>query len=232
MRQLIQRKTPAPLLEFSVKLRDTVRSKQIAPPPAETSTDLVGYETLVEFIQSNNVLSADGDFVEIGTFLGGGAYKLSKFLQNSKSSKQLYVLDIFDPGFDATTNLGGNSMASLYSNVLKSYRGKTQWQIFSEVTRDCKNIIVIKADSKKTQIPSKSLCFCFIDGNHDPEYVQNDFYLIWNKLSAGGTVAFHDYEWDLPQTTAKINELINRHASEIDRVSHDKNKHILFVVKR
>lgn len=214
-----------PVLRMLVNLRDKIR-------PATVSTDLVGYETLIDFIHSHSILSVDGDLVEVGTFLGGGAYKLSKFLEKERSSKKLYVIDIFDPTFDWTKNTDGNAMATLYLDTLKAYRGKTQWEVFLKVTKGCNNIVPLKGDSKNIEIPSKSLCFGFIDGCHDPEWVENDFYLIWNRLSPNGAVAFHDYEWDLPQTTAKINELLNRHAPAIDTTSHDKNKHVLFVVKK
>ena len=63
-------------------------------------TDLVGYETLIEFIIDKNILSLEGDFVEIGTFLGGGALKLSQFLKKHSAVKSLYVIDVFDLDFD------------------------------------------------------------------------------------------------------------------------------------
>jgi len=91
---------------------------------------------------------------------------------------------------------------------------------------------VIKGDSKLAEIPSDHLSFGFIDGNHDPEYVESDFYLIWNKLSPAGAVAFHDYEWDLPQTTARIKALTVRHAAQICTTEFDPDGHILFVVRK
>jgi hypothetical protein len=199
--------------------------------PSERGTDLVGYEVILDFIKQHQLLELEGDVVEIGTFLGGGAYKLAKFLEKNETSKKLFVVDIFNPNFDWTTNEHGNSMAEIYIDLLKKFRGKTQWEVFCEVTKKCKNIHNIKGDSKKIEIPSSQLCFGFIDGNHNPDYVENDFYLIWNKLSSQGAVAFHDYEWDLPQSTEKINELVKRHHSEIRNLYHKKDSHILFVVK-
>ncbi len=170
--------------------------------------------------------------VEIGTFLGGGAYKLSRLLEGTGSSKKLYVLDVFDPNFDWTTNTCGDTMKTLYLNALKNYGGKSQLEIFLEVTKECKNIIVLRDDSKDVKIPTESICFGFVDGNHAPEYVENDFYLIWSKLTPKGAVAFHDYEGDLPEVTAKITELVNRHSLEIQKTHHDKDKNILFIIKK
>jgi predicted O-methyltransferase YrrM len=200
--------------------------------PQKRGTDLVGYEVILDFIKQHHLLDEEGDMVEIGSFLGGGAYKLATFLEKNKSLKKLFVVDIFDPNFDWTTNNDGKAMAILYLDLLKEFQGRTQWEVFSEVTKECKNIHCLKGDSKKIEIPSTRLCFGFIDGDHSPDYVENDFYLIWTKLTSLGVVAFHDYEWDLPQTTAKIKELVNRHDSEIGSVYHNKDSHTLFVVKK
>jgi Methyltransferase domain len=59
---------------------------------------------------------------------------------------------------------------------------KSQGEIFDRNTSFAKNIV--PADTK--------LCFSFIDGNHDPEYVKSDFSLAWGSTVPGGIVAFHD----------------------------------------
>ncbi len=204
-----------------------VKKLKNAPP----SIDWVGYETLIEFIEQNNILSVPGDLVEIGTFLGGGAHKLSNHLKTKHSNKTLYVIDVFDPNFDVTTNTDGLTMSSLYAEQLKEFKGKSQLEIFQRETRKCKNIKVLKGDSKYQTIPAERLCFGFIDGNHDPEYVENDFYIVWNKLSSGGAVGFHDYGGDLPQVTAKIDSLIAKHADEIKKTLSAQNQSLMFVQK-
>lgn len=205
----------------------------MSPSTPLPGTDCVGYETLIDFIVSNDILSVYGDLIEIGTFLGGGAYKLSRFLEReTKSSKRLYVIDVFDPNFDWTTDTVGIAMATYYHRILGAFESQSQWEVFREVTKECNNIVVLRGDSKDIEIPTNSLCFGFIDGNHDPEYVENDFYLIWSILSSNGGVAFHDYENKLPQVTAKINELVSRHVPEISETYHDENKHILFLIKK
>ncbi|MGZ4881073.1 MAG: class I SAM-dependent methyltransferase [Halobacteriota archaeon] len=198
-------------------------------PP--THADLVGYETLIQFMKKNKTLSANGDLVEIGTFLGGGAYKLSKFLDKEQCQKKLYVVDVFDPGFDLTKATSGLSMSTIYNHILKGFEGKSQWQIFCDITKDLRNIVTIKSDSTRVILPCKELCFGFIDGNHDPKYVESDFYLIWDKLSPNGVIAFHDYEFDLPQTTSKIKQLVSSHLKDIRSMHHNKKKHILFISK-
>lgn len=197
-----------------------------------TSTDWVGYEVLIDFILSHGLLAIEGDMVEIGTFLGGGAYKLSMLLTDRAPHKRLYVVDVFDPAVDSTANTNGDAMSSLYKHALMAYPGKTQWDVFCEVTRACKNIEVIVADSRTVSFDDKLFCFGFIDGNHQPDYVESDFHLVWNCLVPGGSVAFHDYGWDLPGVTTMIDGLVARHSNEILLTHHNESTHVLFVVKR
>ena len=73
-------------------------------------------------------------------------------------------------------------MRENYQKILKEFAGKTQVEIFSETIRGCKNIVVLKGDSKNIVIPTDKICFGFIDGNHFSSYVESDFYLIWDRL--------------------------------------------------
>lgn len=180
------------------------------PPP--TGTDLVGYEILIDEIRKHKINYIEGDFVEIGSFMGGGTYKLSKYLSKQKSQKRLFTVDIFDFRADNIQNTQKQTMSEIYSNVLK---GRDQYKVFCDVTQGCDNICVIKGDSKKIKLPTEKIAFGFIDGNHEPSYVVNDFYLIWPKLSGEGIVAFDDYGYDLPMVTKTIDDLINRHQQEI-----------------
>jgi hypothetical protein len=208
-------------------IKNLVNKKKMPPD----GTDLVGYEGLTEYIDTNGLLTIEGDMLEIGTFLGGGAYKLSKFIEKKHSTKKLYVIDPFDPTLDITTNTDGNAMNTLYVNTINGYKGKTQLEIFSEITGNCKNIVILKCDSKNANIPCEKLSFAFIDGNHSPEYVENDFYLVWNKLAPGGVVAFHDYKFDLPQTTNKIDDLIKKNSKLILETYYDTNRHVIYIRK-
>jgi predicted O-methyltransferase YrrM len=196
------------------------------------STDIVGYQTLIKFIERHRIMTRPGDMVEIGTLFGGGARKLSKFIKQSGNGRTLYVIDIFDPNFDLTPNDKGVPMAAFYNFAMREYfKGRSQWDIFTQVTKNCANIVVLKEDSKQVELPTDRLCFGFIDGNHAPDYVESDFHLIWDRLVPGGGVAFHDYQHDLPEVTAKIDELAARHAHEIE--THYKGpKALYFMVKK
>lgn len=195
-------------------------------------TDWVGYEVLIEFIKKNKILNVRGDLLEIGAFLGGGTRKLSSFLSKASPGKQLWVIDVFDPTFDWTTNTHGDSMSHLYANALARFNGKSQWEIFQANTRNCKNVKVIKSDSRLADVGNANLCFAFIDGNHDPDYVQSDFRLAWTHLNSGGVIAFDDYGKDLPQTTKAIDGLVSKHHLEISDFSVDAQRHLAYIIRK
>ena len=56
------------------------------PPPV--FTDMSGYELLLDTIINKKLYLLEGDIVEIGTFIGGGTYKLSKLLEKLKIEKK------------------------------------------------------------------------------------------------------------------------------------------------
>jgi hypothetical protein len=151
--------------------------------------DFSGYEPLIAYIEANNIGRLRGDFLEIGAFMGGGSAKLARCA--SRYGKKLIVIDLFDPGVNHT-EWQGQPLSSAYRRLLGR---KSQREVFDRNTRFAKNIVVYSEDSKLVKLPDGSqLCFSFIDGNHDPEYVKSDFYLAWNATVPGGIVAFHDYD--------------------------------------
>jgi len=190
-----------------------IRKYGFDPPPR--FSDMSGYEILLDTILQQRLYKLEGDFVEIGVFLGGGTYKLSKLLEKLKSDKKIYAIDIFDPEFDKTICTSGVAMSNLYKRILKN---KNQHEIYNEITKDCNNVITLVEDSKKVSLPCEKISFAYIDGNHSSEYVKNDFYLVWNKLVSGGIVAFDDYGYDLPQVTKAIHILIGEQNNNILKI--------------
>ena len=60
----------------------------------------------------------------------------------------------------------------------------------------------------------------------------NDFNLIWCNLVPGGSVGFHDYNFDLPEVTDAIDALIYKHRDEISEVHEIKQSHIVILTKK
>jgi len=190
--------------------------------------DLVGYETLIEFIEKHNLYRLEGDILEIGSFLGGGTVKLAKLA--AKHGKKVFTVDIFSPDSDITVNTEGYSMKDIYNFILQ---GKRQKDIFLKVIEDFDNITVISKDSREVAFSGdEKFFFTFIDGNHASFYVWNDFKLAWNNTVSKGVVAFHDYRGDLPETTDAINKIIDTYREEIYQTEENSEKKILFLLKK
>lgn len=201
----------------------------VAPADFPPLTDLAGYEALVERIKREGLDRIEGDFLEIGCFLGGGTAKLAKVA--ASAGKRVFVIDLFDPSFDVTANLGGERMADLYRRFLG---GLTQEGVFRRVTAPWAHVIhVIREDSMKVLFPAEfKLAFAFVDGNHNPTWVSSDFELVWRHLVPGGWAGFHDYRGDLPDVTSALDRKLAQHKSEIGGVETVPSHWMLLVQKR
>jgi hypothetical protein len=206
------------------KSETALRLGWAAPP-----LDLVGYETLVEHIQRSGCCAIPGDFIEVGAFLGGGTVKLANLARSC--GKRVWVVDIFDPGFDLTENSAGTPMATVYHGYLG--RG-SQERVFRLVTRPVAGtLVVLKQDSRAVVLPPDlRFAFGFIDGNHDPEYVKSDFHLVWDRLAPGGLLGLHDYGGDLPEVTRAIDELSDRFGSQIESTDLVPKQWLIFLQKK
>jgi len=205
------------LIDFSRRMLST-------KPPAQ---DFVGYEVLLDFIKQRALHRLDGDMVEIGVLMGGGTVKLARFAR--KYRKKVYAIDIFDPSVDRTETPDGIKMSDIYEAFLE---GRSQIEVYEEAVRGLDNIVTIKEDSKKVKFPSEQkFMFGFIDGNHQAEYVRNDFNIVWSNLVPNGAVGFHDYNSELAEVTETIDGLITEHKGEISDRHEIKEKNIILLTK-
>jgi hypothetical protein len=123
-------------------------------------------------------------------------------------------------------------MADIYANYLQKL-GLTMFEAYWFNVSKYPNVITIPKDSWAIKFPqTKIFCFGFIDGNHSPEYVINDFYLVWNHLIPGGILAFHDYGYDLPKVTQTIDKCIQNHRKDIEKIIINPFIHTIFIKKR
>lgn len=190
--------------------------------------DFVGYEVLLDFIRERSLHRLEGDLVEIGSFMGGGTAKLARFAR--RHGKRVFAIDVFDPGADTTATEDGVMMCDIYQAFLE---GRSQLEVYRETTHGLDNIVTIAEDSKAVSFPPEQrFVFGFIDGNHRPDYVRNDFNLIWSNLVAGGALGFHDYNFGLPEVTRCINDLMAEHTDETGEVREIETQHIILLVKK
>ncbi len=194
----------------------------------DAANDFVGYEALIDFMNERELYKLDGDLIEIGAFMGGGTAKLAKFAR--EHGKKVFVVDIFNYKYDDTKDTTGTRMCDIYEAFLQ---GRSQKDIYNQTTRAFNNIVTIEKDSKDVGFPNKQrFIFGFVDGNHQPDYVRNDFLIIWNNLVPGGIVGFHDYNFDLPQVTEAIDTLVKEHRDEASNIHEMKDKYILLLTKK
>lgn len=193
-----------------------------------TGLDLVGYETLIQFIRQRGLHRLDGDLVEIGAFMGGGTAKLARFARGH--GKRVYAIDIFDPDADETPAEDGTRMCEIYNAFLE---GRPQLLAYRDAVRGLGNVVTLHADSRTVSFPQGTrFAFGFVDGNHRREYVRSDFLLVWTRLVPGGAVGLHDYDGGLPEVTRCIDELLAERSDQIREAVCVPEKHIIFVVKR
>jgi SAM-dependent methyltransferase len=196
-------------------------------PHRAPAPDFVGYEVLLDFIEERSLHRLEGDLIEIGSFMGGGTAKLASYAR--KHNKRVFAIDIFDPAADGTATPDGTVMRDIYLAFLK---GRPQLEVYEEATRGLDNVVTIRQDSKKVSFPlEQRFVFGFIDGNHHPDYVRNDFQIIWHNLVDGGVLGFHDYNTDLPDVTTCINGIIAEHPEEIIETQEIVPQHIMLLVK-
>jgi glycosyltransferase involved in cell wall biosynthesis len=189
--------------------RDYLQRWGFLPPPQWAT--LTPFEHILDVIEERG-LAERGDFVEIGTFLGGGTYQLAQLLARSAPQRKVFAIDIFEAGHDLTPTHSGVTMDDLYGAVL---RDGDQRELYDAVVAACPNVETIVGDSAEVDIPTDAIAFAHVDGNHDPEYVRSDFEKVWAKIVPGGVVAFDDYGHDLPQVTEAVDRLRADHADEI-----------------
>jgi len=164
----------------------------------------------------------EGDIIEIGAFMGGGTIKLAKFAR--KYGKKVYAIDTFEPGLDKTISKSGPTACDVYEAFLQ---GRSMLEVYQETTRGFDNIITIKEDSRKVKFnKEQKFIFGFVDGCHQQDYVNNDFYIIWPNLVSGGILGLHDYKYDdWPEVTQAIDNLMDKHKNEISEVHEIEGKY-------
>lgn len=204
-----------------------IKKYKFFPPPA--FTDMSGYELLLDTIIDKKLYQLEGDFVEIGAFIGGGTYKLSRLLEKLKTERKIYVIDTFNLSLDDHTCKQLKETLKLHKKIMKD---KKQYEFYKKVTKNCKNIITLVGDSKKITLPCETISFAYIDGNHSYDYVKNDFYLVWDKLVSNGIIAFHDYNFDQPGTIRAIHELIGEQSDKILKIRINDLKSTVFIQKK
>lgn len=129
-------------------------------------------------------------FVEVGCYLGRSTAYLARKIKESGKNILLFAVD---HGFGSP----GGEDYHLHEPVLKENGGNFAGKFVSNL-RDCGVLDVVVPIITTSQQAAElftplSLQFVFIDAAHDPESVRRDLGTWWPLVTAGGTLAGHDY---------------------------------------
>jgi O-methyltransferase len=172
--------------------------------------------SLLECIINNNI---PGDVVEFGCFVGESSKYLRMLLDHKLSDKRLYVYDSFEglpalSDYEKNTNWKPGTLKTSEDVLIQNFEqnGLKAPEITKGWFKDIPN----------DKIP-KSISFAFLDGDFY-ESIYDSLEKIFNKLSPGSMVVFHDYERpDLPGVKAAIENFISKNKLE-------NNAYILFKI--
>jgi len=163
-------------------------------------------EKLVESLLTVINKNIEGDVVEFGCYVGESSKYLMKTLIETNSDKKLFVYDSFE-GLPDLSKWEENS--GWKPRTLKT----TEDVLINNFIQNDIPIPFIHKDWFKEiphyKIPQK-ICFAFLDGDfYDSIY--DSLEKIFDKVSDGGYILFHDYERsDLPGVRAAIEDFLSK----------------------
>ena len=97
-------------------------------------------------------------------------------------------------GVNANFILGSLSIKKLY--LVDPYYEKENYEIAKKVLKDSEDKLewlIGTTEEKANEIPDDSLDFCYIDGNHEYEFVKKDIELCYPKVKVGAILGGHDF---------------------------------------
>lgn len=132
-----------------------------------------------------------GRMLDIGTHRGRSAARMA--VNNPDST--IYTVNIHPEEFKEA---GNNTTECLSVEEIGSY--------YKE--REIQNITQIYANTKKWEIPDeiRNLSLVYIDGCHDKEFVFSDTKSIFDRISRGGFILWHDFSPIYRNNFSWINE--------------------------
>ena len=133
---------------------------------------------------AKSCLGLQGDYLELGCYVGGTAERLMESINFGSSGKHYWLYDLFEwsPG-DAQTHMPAHDNPRMYENVVERFKHKS-W------------VSVIRGsvpDSFSKGFPDQ-IAFAHIDMN-SPEPESAALIKVLPRLSAGGVIVLDDYGW-------------------------------------
>ena len=205
---------------------------QLSLNPPLAGTAFVEYTKHLVILYEWGVPLTNGDFIDIGAFLGGGTCILARFLKAIGSTYHVISIDLFNITHDKTVNSSGTKMQDIYrSFIALNFGDSSQRMIYDQVISGLDNVVTLAADSTTITIPSEKIAFAFIDGCLEPSHIRHDFELVWDKVIAGGVVAIHNYMHDVPSVTEAVNRVLSDFSATISRAAVNDTIKTIYIQK-
>jgi hypothetical protein len=168
---------------------DKMTKKELIAKAMEIPGMVSEWDLDLIYDQSQEYVTKGGFAIEIGGWKGRSTYVIASVCK--EKGAQLYELDTFSGVEDSTSrknqpdNLNGYYEAFINPNFMEIMKNNLVGL----------PVIYKKGDSKETikEIPNRSIDYCFIDGNHDSPFVDEDIENCLRKVKIGGLVTGHDH---------------------------------------
>jgi len=150
------------------------------------NTQTLGFEQLCQVCAE--ILPDAAHYTEIGAWKGESAVIASKYFKKITS---------IDP-----------------------YLGKEMKIVLEDYYKNTKNtpgctLIQEKSDDAVDLFDDESIDILYIDGNHEYEYVKDDFINYHDKVKTGGIIAGHDYTNSWPGVKKAVDEMLEKYHYKI-----------------
>ena len=153
----------------------------------------------------------DGDIVELGCYVGESSKYLQKTIQETNSSKKLYVYDSFEGlpelgQFEKNTGWTEGGLRSTEDILIKNFTDNNLTPPF--MTKGWFKDLV------DTDLPEE-ICFAFLDGDFYSS-IYDSLTKIYNRVSPGGYICIHDYDrTDLPGVKVAVEDFFRKNKLDL-----------------
>ena len=213
------------LKEFVKKLInfDKIHYKRLSAAGSESSNPWIRkasniggwlFEGEPELLYELSRSAPDGNFIEIGCWMGKSTCILAGGMADSNKTGKILCIDPFTLEDTPEQIAYHRRVVGHMTGTFNQFIGNAKAQGFYE------RIVPVAAFSAAAfSVIQTSATFAFIDGAHDYENAKRDFELIFPALAAGSCVAFHDVGTpqfpDLPKLMSELKE-----RPDIEYVTH------------
>jgi predicted O-methyltransferase YrrM len=172
------------------------------------------FEGEPELLYELSKTAEDGNFIEIGCWMGKSTCILAGGMTDSGKTGKIICVDPF-------TLAGTPEQVAYHRRLLGGAAGTFYEFLGNARTHGFYDRVIPVATFSGTALPSLnvSATLAFIDGAHDYENAKRDLELVYPSLQPGSRIAFHDVgNPDFPGLITLMDELKRR--SDVERTDH------------